>query len=145
MFGNIVSHCACSNFLETIFDFELECLPIRSAEEKAGWHTWEKAGVLGQFRGACIAPGCTSKVKKFCMGCTRDVPGIVFVCEPSTNKRCWDILHQARVPNPVDSQGNAIPRVKLTRKRKRNSSLGTDRVPSAVKKPLTLNPHHSQL
>ena len=69
----------------------------------------------------------------------------MYVCKPSATKQCWDILHQARCPHPVDQQGNPIDRPNLTRKRRRNSSHGTERVPRAQKKPLVLNPHHAQL
>ena len=41
--------------------------------------------------------------------------------------------------------GLSIDRPNLTRKRRRNSSHGTERVPRAQKKPLVLNPHHVQL
>ena len=56
-----------------------------------------------------------------------------------------EYLAQARCPHSVDQQANLIDRPKLTRKERRNSSLGTERVPRAQKKPLVLNPHHAQL
>ena len=82
-----------------------------------------------------------------CAGCTRDVTGMVFVCNPTgrDKKQCWDILHQARSPYPVDAQGNPIERPKLRNKRKRNDSFGVERIPKRMRKSLTLNPHHAQL
>ena len=81
----------------------------------------------------------------YALGAPRDVPGIVFVCKPSTSKLCWEILHQARSPKLLDAEGNVIERPSLIRKRKRNSSLGVERIPKRNRKSLTLNPHHSQL
>ena len=123
--------------------YELDSIPI--LPEEAGNHTFNKGGFTGPFQGQCIVPDCKSHPKTFCLSCTRDIPGIVYVCKPSATKQCWNILHQARCPHPVDQQGNPIERPKLTRKRRRNSSHGTQRVSPAQKKPLVLNPHHAQL
>ena len=90
-------------------------------------------------------PDCKSVPSTICAGCTRDVRGIVFVCKPSSRKRCWDILHQARSPKLLDAQGNEIERPTLIKKRKRNNSLGVERIPKRQRKSLSLNPHHTQL
>ena len=104
-------------------------------------------GVQMGWQQSCIIPSCDSSPRFMCAGCTRDVAGIVFVCNPygRDKKRCWDISHQARSPYPVDAQGNPIERPKLTKKRKRNSSFGVERIPKRNRKSLTLNPHHAQL
>ena len=99
---------------------------------------------LSHFKGLAI-PGCKGTPSTSCVGCTRDVRGIVFVCKPSTGRQCWNILHQARARNLVDDQRNAIERPSLIKKRKRNSSLGVERVPKRLRKSLALNPHHAQL
>ena len=97
------------------------------------------------WQSSCIIPSCKSRPRTMCAGCTRDVEGIVFVCKPSNNKRCWEILHQVRSPNPVDAQGNLIERPQLNRKRKRNSSFGVRKLSKRKRKSLSLNPHHSEL
>ena len=122
---------------------ELQSIPILPDEAKN--HTFNKGGNSGKFQGQCIVGGCKSSPRTFCQTCSGDVPGIVYVCKPSATNQCWDILHQARCPHPVDQQGNPIDRPSLTRKRKRHNSHGTERVPRAQKKPLALNPHHTQL
>ena len=113
--------------------------------DEAGNHAFNKGGFTGPFQGQCIVPSCKNHPRTFCLSCTRDVSWIVYVCKPSATKQCWNILHQARCPHPVDQQGNPIEHPKLTRKRRRNSSHGTQRVSPAQKKPLVLNPHHAQL
>ena len=123
--------------------YELQSIPILPDEAKN--HTFNKRGNSGNFQGQCIVADCKTSPRTFCQACSRDVPGIVYVCKPSATKQCWDILHQARCPHPVDQQGNPIDRPNLTRKRRRNSSHGTERVPRPQKKPLVLNPHHAQL
>ena len=123
---------------------ELSCVPVRSNDSP--YHTYtEKGAARMQWQARCIIPDCKSKPSTICAGCTRDVPGLVFVCKPSTSKRCWEILHQARSPKLLDAEGNVIERPSLIRKRKRNSSLGVERIPKRNRKSLTLNPHHSQL
>ena len=122
---------------------ELESIPILPDEAES--HTIQKAEVAGNIQGRCVVTSCESNLPSFCQVCTRDVPGIVYTCRPSATKQYWNILHQARCPHPVDPQGNPIDRPKLTRKRKRNSNLGTERVPRAQRKPLVLNPHRAQL
>ena len=125
--------------------FELDCIPVVESEVAAGWHSYETAGLQGCMQASCIIPSCRSQPTTFCQGCTRDVQGIVFVCSPKRGKRCWEILHQARSRAPVDAQGNPIEAPSLIKKRKRNSSLGIDRKPKRLKKPLLLNPHHEQI
>ena len=97
-----------------------------------------------KFQGACIVPGCKSRPKTICSGCTRDVQDLVFVCQPTPDKHCWKILHQSRARNPVDVHGNPIERPNLTHKRRRNSSFGVERIPKRRRKSLYLNPHHVQ-
>ena len=125
------------------FVSELESIPI--LPDEAGSHTFQKAGVTGNFQGRCAVASCKSYPRTFCQACTRDVPGIVYVCKPSAIKQCWNILHQSQFPHPVDQQSNSIDRPKLKRKRRRNNSHTTQRVPHAQKKPLVLNPYHAQL
>ena len=134
-------HAFCQSFIFLIS--ELETIPILPSE--AGNHTFRKGGNSGRFQGRCIVASCSSSPTTFCEACTRDVPRIVYVCKPSATKQCWNILHQARCPHPVDQQGSPVDPPKLTRKRRRNSSLGTERVPRAQRKALVLNPHHTQL
>ena len=122
--------------------YEVESIPI--LPDEVGNHAFNKAGNSGNFQGRCIVASCSRSPRTFCQACSRIVPGIVYVCKPSGAQNCWDILHQARCPHPVDQQGNPIDRPKLTRKRRRNSSHGSERVPRAHKKPLVLNPHHTQ-
>ena len=69
-----------------------------------------------KWQARCIIPDCKSVPSTICAGCTRDVRGIVFVCKPSSRKRCWDILHQARSPKLLDAQGNEIERPTLIKK-----------------------------
>ena len=98
----------------------------------------------GMISSRCIVGSFSGTPSTFCQACTRDVPGVVYVFKPSDTKQCWNILHQARCLHP-DLPGNPIDPPKLTRKRRRNSSLWTELVPLAQKKPLVLNPHHAQL
>ena len=98
-----------------------------------------------KWQARCIIPDCKSELSTICAGWTRDVQGIVFVCEPSARKRCWEILHGARSPKLLDAEGNEIERPNLIKKRKRNSSSGVERIPTRQRKSLTLNPHHNQL
>ena len=130
--------------LESLFVYELQCIPTIQSEETSGWHTHEKSGLTSCFQGACIIPSCNSRPKNFCLRCTRDVPGIVFVCKPGDGKHCWDILHQVCSSNPMDAQGNQINPSNLIKKRRRNSNLGGERVPKRLKEPLIMNPHHVQ-
>ena len=137
-------HDCCSALVSVwAWDGRWDCLV--DPPEEAGNHTFNKTRFTEPFQGQCIVPSCKSHPKTFCLSCTRDVPEIVYVCKPSATKHCWNILHQARCPHPVDQQGNPIDRPKLTRKRRRNSSHETQRVSRAQKKPLVLNPHHAQL
>ena len=123
---------------------ELSCVPMRT--EEAQFHDYNRKGrVAYPFQSSCIIPDCNGSPSTSCVGCTRDVRGIVFVCRPSTGRQCWKILHQARAVNPVDDQGNAIERPSLIKKRKRNSSFGIERVAKRHRKSLALNPHHAQL
>ena len=115
---------------------ELHCIPIVESEVVAGWHSYELRNR--------IIPSCRSQPTDFCQGCTRDVQGIVFVCSPKRGKLCCEILHQARTRPPVDAQGNPIEAPSLIKKRKQ-SSLGIDRVPKRLKKLLLLNAHHEQI
>ena len=47
-------------------------------------------------------------------------------------------------PYPVDNAGNGVERPRLTKKRRRNSSLGSERVDKRQKQPSILNLHHLQ-
>ena len=69
-----------------------------------------------KWQARCIIPDCKSVPSTICAGYTRDVRGIVFVCKPSSRKRCWDILHQARSPKLLDAKGNEIERPTLIKK-----------------------------
>ena len=123
---------------------ELSCVPVRPDE--TAYHIYgQKGGAQMKWQARCIIPDCKSVPSTICAGCTRDVRGIVFVCKPSPRKRCWDILHQARSPKLLDAQGNEIERPTLIKKRKRNNSLGVERIPKRQRKSLSLNPHHTQL
>ena len=95
-----------------------------------------------KWQARCIIPDCKSVPSTICAGCTRDVRGIVFVCKPSPRKRCWDILHQARSPKLLDAQGNEIEPATLI-KRKRNNSLGVERIPKRQRKSLFESSSHS--
>jgi len=135
-----ITKCLCQCLL---FTYELDSIPI--LPDEVGNHIFSIAGVTRPFQGQCIISFCRSKPKTFCPSCTRDVTGIVYVCKPSATKKYWNILHQSRCPHPVDQQSNSIDCPNFTRKRKWNSSHGTQRFPRAQKKPLVLNPYHAQL
>ena len=133
-----------SSEISYLYVVELTCVPVRPSD--SAYHTYDqKGGARMKWQARCIVPDCKSEPSTICAGCTRDVQGIVFVCKPTTRKRCWEILHQARSPKLLDAQGNEIERPSLIRKRKRNSSLGVERIPKRHRKSLTLNPHHAQL
>ena len=120
---------------------ELESIPVLESEVRAGHHDYERTGQSLNIRGRCISPDCKRKPFSICIGCTRDTDGFVFVCKPSDDRQCWEKLHLARAPHPVDGDGNPIPRPKLTKKRRRNSILGNVRPDKAAKRPLVLNPN----
>ena len=98
-----------------VYVVELSCVPVRPDE--AAYHIYgQKGGAKMKWQARCIIPDCKSVPSTICAGCTRDVRGIVFVCKPSSRKRCWDILHQARSPKLLDAQGNEIERPTLIKK-----------------------------
>ena len=121
---------------------ELELIPLRDSECQQGHHDFDTAGSNVGIRGRCINPDCTSRSRIICAGCTRDVNGLVWVCSPEDNPYCWERLHKARARYPVDNAGNPTERPKLTKKRRRNSSLGAERENKRQKRPAVLNPHH---
>ena len=123
---------------------ELSWMPTFPGSVRAGHHDYATmGGVSTGIQGTCIIPNCKSRPKTMCLGCTRDVEGIVWVCAPKDGKTCWEKLHQARsAETPRDADGNEIPRPKLIQKRRRNSSLGTHRIPEPERNKLCLNPHH---
>ena len=116
---------------------------MRTEEVLAGHHDFDDKGAcIVVFQRTCIVPGCGSRPKTTCFGCTCDVVGHVWVCKPADGKNCWKILHQARTESPTDALGNPIPRPNLTHKRPRNRSFGVEFVPRSQRKRQCLNPLH---
>ena len=122
---------------------ELELIPLRESACRQGHHKFDAAGSNVGVHGPCINPNCKSRSRFICVGCTRDVDSLVWVCEPAENKPCWKMLHKTRVRYPVDNDGNPIERPSLTKNRRRTRSLGSDRVDKRQKRPTVLNPHHT--
>ena len=124
---------------------ELNCIPIRPKEKEKGHHDYNQTGTSIPLRGSCLNPDCKSRPVTICVGCTRDIKGFAYICKPSPRKDCWAKVHLAREPYPMDTNGNTIESPSLIKKRKRNSSLGSENISKRWRKSLCLNPHHSQV
>ena len=95
---------------------ELELIPLRESACRQGHHKFDTAGSNVGVHGPCINPNCKSRSRFICVGCTRDVDSVVWVCKPSESKPWWEMLHKARARYPVDNTGNPIERPSLTKK-----------------------------
>ena len=89
-----------------VYVLELSRVPVRPNE----------GGAQMKWQTRCIIPDCKSEPSTICDGCTQDIQDIVFVCEPSARKQCWEILHQTRSPKLLDAQRNEIERPNLIKK-----------------------------
>ena len=52
--------------------------------------------------------------------------GFAYICKPSPRKDCWAKVHLARELYPMDTNGNTIESSSLIKKRKLNSSFGSE-------------------
>ena len=136
-------HVIKKTYISFTFSVELSWGPLGSVEVQRGLHDYARTGTSLAIQGTCINPDCKSSPSTICVGCTNDV-GLVFCCKPKPGKRCWERLHEVRAPDRIDASGIEVERPSLIKKRKRNSSLGSERKPKTLIKLLSLNLHHIQ-
>ena len=124
---------------------ELNCIPIRPKEKEKEHHDCDQTVTSIALRGRCMNTDCKSRPFTICVGCTSDIKGFTCICKPSPRKDCWTKVHLDREPYPIDVNGNPIESPSLIKKRRRNSSLGSEKIPKRQSKSKFLNPHHTQV
>ena len=76
-----------------------------------------------RWQSSCIIPSCKSRPTSMCGGCTPDVADIVFVCEPSNNKRCWGNSSSSAVAESSRCLGESYREAATQTKKKTEQQL----------------------